>query len=131
MKWEIDLLFFGTSWRKKRAARKRRKSGGLFRPARHKWIADIITFESPEAARAAARKLVTYVRTGYNGRLRIGQKRALEILRALNYAANRAEAAAKNPKLKPGKKRELREIAAIYRDAAGQVQKTYARRYGE
>lgn len=103
---------------------------GLFKPPRHKWIAEIVTFESPAKAREAARKLVTYVKQGKKGKLKIGQKRALTILRALNYAANRAEAAAKNPNLKPDTRKELQQIAKIYRKAAEKVSRIYKKRYG-
>lgn len=104
--------------------------GGLFKPPAHKWIANIVTFENPAKARAGARKLVNYVRTGRKGSLKIGRYRALAIVRALNYAANRAKAAAKRKNLSPKERRELLEISRIYRRAYERAAEIYHRRYG-
>lgn len=109
---------------------RRRKNSGLFKPAKHKWIADVVTYESVTKARQAARRLVTYLRQGHRGSMKIGQKRALAIVRALNYAANRADAAAKNPKLRPAEKKKLIQIAEVYRRAYDEAAAIYKRRYG-
>ena len=101
----------------------------MFKPPRHKWIADIVTFESPTKARAAARKLVNYIKMGHKGKLKIGQARALTIVRALNYAANRAEASAKRRNLSPRERKELREIARIYRRAYERAARIYERKF--
>ena len=102
---------------------------GLFKPPKHKWIADIVTFESPTKARKAAKALVSYLSSGRKGKMKIGKTRALAIVRALNYASNRAEAASRNPKLKPATKRELREISKIYKNAAEKASRIYAKKY--
>ncbi len=107
----------------------KRKKGGLFRAARHKWLAEIITFESVSDARKAAKKLVGYVRRGRKGTLRLGEKRALEIVRALVYAANRAEAASKRKTLRIEEKRKLREISRVYRHAAEEADRIYDKKY--
>lgn len=121
---------FKSSKKKKRRGQKKMAGKGLFKPAKHKWLADIVTFETPAKARAAAKKLVNYVRTGRRGNLKIGRQRALTILRALNYAANRAEAAAKKRNLSPKERRELREISRIYRRAYEQASRIYKKRFG-
>ena len=107
-----------------------KRGGSLFKPPRHKWIADIVTFENPEKARVAARKLVNYIKMGRKGDLRIGQARALAIVRALNYSANRARASAKRKNLSAKERKELREIARIYRRAYERAAKIYERKFG-
>jgi len=107
-----------------------RRGGSLFKPPKHKWIADIVTFETPAKARVAARKLVNYIKMGRKGDLRIGQARALAIVRALNYAANRARASAKRKNLSSKERKELREIARIYRRAYERAAKIYERKFG-
>jgi hypothetical protein len=114
----------------KRKAGKSRGSG-LFKPPRHKWLADIITFESEAKARKAAKRLVNDVERGRMGRKRIGRKRALTIARALLYAANRAEASAKRRNLTPEERRKLREISEIYRKAAEEAFEIYKEKYGD
>ena len=115
--------------RRRGKSKKGRKGGGLFKPAKHKWLADIITFKDPDDAEEAAEKLVGALERGRLGRMRIGRKRALAITRALNYAANRAEASAKRRNLSPEERRELREIAEIYREAAEEAREIYHEKY--
>ena len=103
---------------------------GLFKPARHKWIADIITFETPGKARKAADKLIGALQRGRYGNLKIGQKRALAIARALQYAANRAKASAKRKNLSPKERKELIRISKIYDQAAERAFRIYHKRYG-
>jgi len=109
----------------------KKKSDGLFKPPRHRWLADIVSFESPTKARESARKLVKAFERGRIGRRKIGRKRALTIARALNYAANRAEASAKRKGLSSKERKELKEIAKIYRKAAEEAFEIYREEYRE
>ena len=111
---------------------KGRKSGsGLFKPPRHKWIADIVSFENPKEAREAAKRLVRALERGRIGKRKVGKRTALTIARALNYAANRAEASAKRKGLSSEERKELREIAKIYREAAEEAFEIYREEYRE
>ena len=105
------------------------KARGLFKPPKHRWLAEIVTFKTPKAAREAARKLVNALKRRRLGSRRIGRKTALTIARALNYAANRAAAAARSPKLSAKERRELVKISQIYRRAAEQAFKLYHAKY--
>ena len=96
---------------------------------RQRWLADIITFESPAEAERAARKLINIMKRGRKGRLRIGPRRAKMILDALTHAANRAKASTKNPRLKPATRRRLASIARIYQRAAKEAEEIYWRKY--
>ena len=113
-----------SSTRRRHRSRSRSKKGGLFKPPRHKWIADIVSFETPSKARKAARKLLDIMEESR-------RKKALTILRALNYAANRAEAAAKRRNLSPKERQELKTISEIYREAAEKASKLYHERFSD
>lgn len=116
--------------RRSRSKRRSRKGdGGLFKPPRHKWLAEIVTFEDPSRAEGAARRLVNALRRGRIGRRRVGRKTALTILRALNYAANRAEASARRRNLSPMERSELLRISDIYREAAEEASEIYHSKY--
>jgi len=103
--------------------------GGLFKPPRHKWIADIVTFESPGKARKAAKRLVNGLKRGRIGKRKIGKKTALTICRALQYAANRARASAKRKNLSPKERRELLSTSKIYDKAADRAFEIYEKKY--
>ncbi|BEP17059.1 hypothetical protein PYJP_04110 [Pyrofollis japonicus] len=115
----------------RRGRKKSSRKGGLFRPARHKWLADIVTFKDPDKAEDAAERLVHGMERGRIGRMKVGRKRALAIYRALVNAANRAEASAKRRDLSPEERRKLREIAEIYREAAEEAKEIYHEKYAE
>lgn len=102
---------------------------GLFRPPRWKYIAEVVTFETPGKAREAAGRLVRALERGRLGRLRIGRRRALSIARALQYAANRAKAAARNPRISARERAELRRISEIYDRAAERAFEIYREKY--
>ena len=102
---------------------------GLFKPPRHKWLADVVCFETPKCAREAANTLIRALERGRLRKLDIGPKRALQIVRALNYAANRASAAAQRHNLSPKERKELRAIHKIYRRAAEKASKIYKEKY--
>ena len=103
---------------------------GLFdNEIKHKWLAKIITFKSPGRAKKAAERLIKALEKGKLGRMKIGRKRALAIDKALNYAANRAEAAAKKKKLSKSEKKQFKKIAQIYRNAQKKASKLYKERY--
>lgn len=92
---------------------------GLFKPPRHKDLSSVITYESIPAARRAAQTLIgMFVQT------RSREKR-LTILRATYYAANRAEAGAKNSLFSSATKKRWRKIAQIYRNAAEWMSRHY------
>jgi len=99
--------------------------GGLFKPPRWKYLAEIVTFESPEKAQKAARQLVREVKKAKR------RDKALRIARALTYAANRAKASAKRGNLSPEKRRELREISKIYREAADEAWEIYHEKFSD
>jgi len=101
----------------------------LFKPPRHKWIAKIVSFETPKKARKSAKTLLNILKRGRRGSKKIGRKTALTILKALNYAANRAKAAAKRKNLSRKEKRELRSVSKIYREAAKKASKIYHEKY--
>ncbi len=42
--------------------RPKSRGGGLFRPPWHRWLVDIVSFETPGKARSAARKLLSIMR---------------------------------------------------------------------
>ena len=103
--------------------------GGLFKPPRHKWLAKIITFEDPDSAEEAAERLVKGLKRKRIGRKKIGKKTALTIVRALNYAANRAKASANRSSLSGRERRELLRISKIYRKAAEKASEIYHEKY--
>ncbi len=88
---------------------------GLFRPARHKWLADIVCIKTPSCARKAATKLLRLFKQA----LRAGKRdRAVLIKRAVVLAANRARVSAKRRSLSVKERAELKEVARIYERAA-------------
>ena len=105
------------------------KNRGLFKPAKHKWLAKIVTFKTPSLARKASKKLLNGLKRGRIGKLKIGTKRALTIAKALQYAASRAEASTKRENLSVKEKRELRKISEIYDKAADRAYKIYHSKY--
>ena len=108
--------------RKKRSGGKRDR--GLFKPARHKYLADVITFKDPDSAERSARKLVK--ETKKTKRRDAAKRRA----QALQLAANRARASAKRKNLSRKEREELLEIAGIYDEAAKEAWDTYNSRWG-
>ncbi len=105
------------------ARRRKRTKWGLFKPATHGWIAEIVTFETITGAAEAARKLKNaFKRANIRGKL--------TILRATQYAANRARAAAKRKDLTPEVRRRLLKIAQIYEAASDWMQRQYAKAKG-
>lgn len=103
-------------------ARKTRGKG-LFKPPKHKYLARVITFKDPKSARKAAKTLVNETRKVK--RRDAARRRA----QALQYAANRARASAKRRNLSPEERRELREIAEIYDEAAKEAWRIYHKRW--
>ena len=97
----------------------RKKKGDLFKPPKHKDLARIVTFESIHGAEQACRKLERLFKSAKT------KKKKLTILRATQYATNRARAGAKNPKFSPQTKRKWLEIAEIYEKTSDWMQKHY------
>ncbi|WFO75635.1 hypothetical protein J4526_01775 [Desulfurococcaceae archaeon MEX13E-LK6-19] len=116
---------------KSKSKNKKSKDNGLFKPPRHKWLANIVSFKKPDEAKEAAQELVDALKKGRLGKKKIGRKTALTIARAIQYAANRAEAASKNPIISPKERRELKEVAEIYEDAAEEAWEIYREKYKE
>ena len=103
----------------------------MFRPARHKWLAKIVTFETTSRARKAASRLVNMLKRGRRGSKKITRRTALTIVKALNLAANRARASAKRHNLTRQEKHKLLVISRIYRRAAEKASKIYHEKYGK
>ncbi|MHA1607988.1 MAG: hypothetical protein ACTSWP_10735 [Candidatus Freyarchaeota archaeon] len=100
-----------------RKSRKSRRAKTMFySPPRHRDLGEIVSIRSPEEARASAKVLV---RMAQEARTR---RRKVTIKRAMVLAANRAEAAAKKQGLSAKEKREMREVARIYRRYYKQIE---------
>ena len=106
-----------------------KKSDGLFRPPKHKWLSKVVSVNDPEEAREAADKLVKALERGRIGRIRIGGKRALTIVQALNCAANRAETSLRRKNLSPKERREYKQVERIYRRATERARRIYHEKY--
>ena len=119
----------------RRRGRSRSRGGAqyrsLFRPPRHKWIAGLVDFTSVSGAREGARELLEILETGRRGRRRIGPKTALVIAKALQNAANRAEASLNRRNLKPETRKRYRELARIYGRYAERAWRIYNQKYKE
>ena len=103
---------------RKTLGKSKKKKGDLFKPPKHKDLARIVTFESVRGAEEACKKLENMFKHA-------SKKKKLTILRATQYAANRARAGAKNPKFSSSTKRKWREIAEIYEETSDWMQKHY------
>ena len=104
---------------KKTLGRSKSKKGDLFKPPKHKDLARIVTFRSINGAEEACRKLINLFKHARS------KERKLTILRATQYAVNRARAGAKNPKFSPSTRRKWLEIAEIYEEASDWMQEHY------
>ena len=97
---------------------------GMFLPARHRYLSEIITFRSISGAHEAVRQLR---RLYHEAKTR---EKKLTILRAVVLAANRAETAAKkHPSFSPEVRRRWKRIAQIYRSLAEELKHKYRREY--
>ena len=94
----------------------RRKSRGMFRPAKHRKLAKIVTFETVKGAKKAAQRLL---RMFNKARTR---KQKVLIKRATVLAANRAKVSARRRNLRPRTKKRLKHIAEIYRKASKKME---------
>ncbi|OYT57454.1 MAG: hypothetical protein B6U76_01000 [Desulfurococcales archaeon ex4484_217_2] len=104
--------------------------GGLFKPPKHKWLSRIISYETPSKARKAADKLISGLKRGRIGKMRIGQKRALQICRALQRAANETKVIRdKKKKLSEKERAEFRKIHKIYDEAVKKAWEIYHDKY--
>jgi len=98
--------------------------GMFYQPAHHKYLAEIVTFRSVEAARDACQRLKQLYREAKT------RDKRLTILRAVVLAANRAKVMAqKHPHLKPETRKRLMRIAKIYRELADKLKEDYRKRY--
>ena len=96
-------------------ARRRSRSGGLFKPPRWKKYARIVSFEDPKSARKAAKKLLEEFRSAKT------RAKKVRVKKVTVYAANRARASAKRKNLSARERREFRQIARIYERAAAKM----------
>lgn len=85
------------------------KGRTLFFTPHYQYLADIVSFRSPDAAKQAGRELQKQF-----GHASTREKKR-RVKQATVSAANRCLAAAKSPNLSDMRKRDLREIAQIYR----------------
>lgn len=102
---------------------------GLFKPPKHKWLADIVSFKSITAARKSAQRLLKALKRKRIAGRKIGRKTALVIVRALYYAANRAKAAAKRKGLSARERKQLLGVSKVYRKAGEKASKIYKKLY--
>ena len=109
------------------------KNKGIFLEPRHKWLADIVSFENPEKAERSAERLVSALKNKkiqHNGKIiKIGQKRALTILRSITEAYNRAKASLNRKNLSAKERREYERIAKIYERAKEEAKVIYREKY--
>ena len=89
--------------------------GGIFFPAKHKELSDIITIKSVSGAREAVRKIKALLR---KRKYTVKQLRA-----ALILAGARAKVIAKTKAKDPKVKRRLLQVAKIYLNAAKRLGK--------
>jgi len=126
---DLDLGFddlFGRPTRKRAKSKSRKRTTTsnttrtmFYEPPRHKEIAKIVTFESVEGAKKAAKKLFLLFKKAKNS------DRKLIILRAVQLAANRARAGAKNPKFSLETRRKWLTISKIYEKVSEKMEKLY------
>lgn len=87
----------------------------MFGPLKSKQLAGIVTITSPSAARKAAQKLADLFR---HARTR---PKKVHIKRSAVLAANRAGASAKRRGVSAKERKELKQVAGIYRRAADRM----------
>jgi len=93
----------------------------MFGKPKHKYLRDIISIRSPEAATGSVRELT---REFFQSKTKV---KRLRIARAAQLAANRALASAKRQTVSPRERAELRKVARIYRDAAERMFDVYGK----
>lgn len=87
---------------RKRSNKRYGKNQGLFRPAKHEWLADAISIKTPSSFRESIRKLQ-----------KSGGGLSLLEYRALKMAQNRAKAMLNRKNLSSEERKQLREISKI------------------
>jgi len=90
--------------------RKSRRRTMFYHPPRHKRLADVIRISSPTAAKASVKEAKELVKEGYYSKT--------TVKRAFVLAANRSKAMLNRKNLSVKERRELRQVARIYRNAA-------------
>lgn len=117
--------------RKKRGkkGKKSKNKKSIFFPPKHEWLAKRISIESPEKAKRSAETLLNALERGRLGNMKIGQKRAATIARGLQLAGTRAEKMLNKKNLSAKERRELREVAKIYKEAADEAWEIYREEY--
>jgi hypothetical protein len=79
-----------------------------FKPAKHKWLAEIIRLDSPSGARQTCRRLSEeWEETDSRSRRRL-------LIKAASEAIRRSKAQLARKKLTPSERSEFREIVKIY-----------------
>jgi hypothetical protein len=106
-----------SSSRRSTAAASGRGGRTIFFPAKHKDLAEIITIRSPKEAREAVRKLAEWANDDVN--------RVRTAIRAATLAANRALVSTRRKvrPLSPEERKEMLEVASIYRSATKRLSK--------
>lgn len=92
-------------------ARRGRRRGTIFFPAKYKYAAEHISLRSPEEARASAKWLMEEFNRAET------RDKKVRIKRFAVLAYNRAKAGAGNPRLSARERREYAQIAQIYKEA--------------
>jgi len=91
----------------------------LFKKPKHKYLAKIVNFDTPENAKKSTKKLE---KEFVNAKT---DKKRLRIARASLFASNRAEASGKRKNLSRKEKTEYRKIAVLYKNTANMLFKEY------
>lgn len=106
---------------------RRRGGSGLFRPARNKWIADRVSFESVKKAREGWRE----IRDSFEKALkRRDRDRALQLARAIQNAANRAKASRRRKHLSREVRSRLKKLEEFYEKRADWMWEKYEEIFG-
>lgn len=101
----------------------RKKRGIFYEPPYYQKYSEIVRMDTPTNARKSAKTLVEEAKEAKR------PSKVRRIIRVLNLAANRAKVALKRKNLSAKEKRELREIAGIYRRAMEKVQRIYRKKF--
>jgi len=94
------------------------KKQTLFTEAKHKYLADIISFKNPQKAKGSVIELLNEFQDA-------GRVKKLRIARATLQASNRAKATLNRRNLSAKERKEFTDIAQIYKTASEYMFKEY------
>jgi len=80
----------------------------LFKPPKHQYLADLITFKSVEGAEKSSKKAMRMFNDAKS------KQKKLRIVRTLQYAENRINASLKKKNLNPETKKRFKKISSTY-----------------